>query len=887
MMAPPPDTADISYRYIVGIDLGTTNSALAYVDLAGEDPAARQIQFLEIQQLTAPGELSRRPVLPSFLYLPGAYELPVGSTSLPWDPERTYAVGEFAREQGALVPGRLVASAKSWLCHGGVDRTAAILPWAVGPEVSRISPVEASTRYLQHLREVWNETITRGREGCRLEEQLIILTVPASFDEVARELTVTAAQDAGLPRVVLVEEPLAAFYAWLSKHETDWESWMQEGQVVLVCDVGGGTTDFTIIAVRRGDKGLRFDRLAVGEHLMLGGDNMDLSLARHIEMQVVGKPGQLDSRRWHQLWHQCRKAKEFLLGCTAGEDPPAEDRPETVTITVMGTGSKLIGDTLKGTLTLKLAEDMILDGFFPPGALTDAPLSGRRTGLTEWGLPYVQDPAVTRHLATFWQRYRTLLKDETGRTSLYPDFMLFNGGALTPESVRRRLLNIVGTWFQEEAGSDWTPVELENPRPELAVAMGAAYYGLVRLGAGVRVGAGSPRAYYVEVTATASEPLDPDVIKAVCLIPRGTEEGFDARLDQPAFEVLANQPASFRLFTSFTRLGDHLGDLVSLSETEITRLPPIRTVLRYGRRSTAQKLPVQLAVHLTAVGTLELWCQSRQSPHRWQLQFDVRDQGAPQETSCAAGEETFDTALIEDAQETLRRAFCQTGTGVRSLPQKLTRDLTALFERGKSKWPTSLIRKLADTLCECKPGRALTPHHESRWLNLLGFCMRPGFGAPLDEWRMKELWKIYPLGLHFPRQAQGRSEWWVFWRRVAGGLTAGQQWHIYQNLLPVLQAVARKKKVAAKSAASISQPGGTGNLDGSCQLRVPPGGNQNRTRPTGPREDQEGPAQGSGAVGTGETRGKNPLLWTVGSGDAPRRSLLMVAQPPRGGLRSQ
>ena len=799
------DTVDVSYRYIVGIDLGTTNSALAYVDLATEAPASRQIRFLDILQLTAPGELRRRPILPSFLYLPGPYELPAGSTSLPWDPERGYAVGEFAREQGALVPGRLVASAKSWLCHGGVDRTAAILPWAVGPDVDKISPVEASTRYLQHLREVWNETIAKGRTGYRLEEQLIILTVPASFDEVARELTVTAAIDAGLPRVILVEEPLAAFYAWLSKHEADWESWMQEGQVVLVCDVGGGTTDFTIIAVRRGDKGLRFDRLAVGEHLMLGGDNMDLSLARHIEAQVVGKPGQLDSRRWHQLWHQCRKAKEVLLGQPEGEITPDQERPETITVTVMGSGSKLIGDTLKGTLTLNLVEELILDGFFPPVALTDAPTSGRRTGLTEWGLPYVQDPAVTRHLAAFWQRYRTLLANETGRTSLCPDFILFNGGALTPESVRRRLLDVAGAWFQQEAGAGWTPGELANPCPELAVAMGAAYYGLVRLGEGVRVGAGSPRAYYVEVAEGTSEPTGPEALKAVCLIPRGTEEGFDARLDQPAFEVLANQPASFQLFTSFTRLGDHLGDLVSLAEDEVTRLPPIRTVLRYGRRSTAQTLPVQLAIRLTEVGTLELWCQSLQSPHRWQLQFDVRDQGSPLEAPPATAEETFDAGVIEQAQETIRRAFCPAGTGIRNLPEKLTRDLASIFELRKDRWPTSLIRKFADTLCECKQGRTLTWHHESRWLNLLGFCMRPGFGAPLDEWRIKELWKIYPQGLHFPRQAQCRSEWWVFWRRVAGGLTAGQQWHICQNLLPTLPAADKKrKKLTPKSMAGLS-----------------------------------------------------------------------------------
>ncbi len=799
------DFAGISYRYIVGIDLGTTNSALAYVDLTEGGATPGPVGFFEVPQLTAPDELSRRPVLPSFLYLPGPYELPPGSTGLPWDSNRDYAVGEFAREQGALVPGRLVASAKSWLCHGGVDRTAAILPWAVGPDVKKVSPVEASARYLQHLREAWNEVIPGGREGCRLEDQLVILTVPASFDEVARELTVTAARDAGLPRVILVEEPLAAFYSWLSRHEEDWESLMHEGQMVLVCDVGGGTTDFTIIAVGSGEKGLRFDRLAVGEHLMLGGDNMDLSLARHLEARVVGKPGQLDSRRWHQLWHQCRKAKEVLLGQADGAGSPGRDRPDTVTVTVMGSGSRLIADTLKGTLSLELVEELILDGFFPPVGLEETPQSSRRTGLTEWGLPYVQDPAITRHLAAFWQRYQPLLEKETGRTSLYPDFILFNGGALTPASVRNRIRAVVGSWFQSAAGTDWTPVELGNPRPELAVAIGAAYYGLVRLGAGVRVGAGSPRAYYVEVAPPADQEGRSGELEAVCLVPRGTEEGFEAQLQQLPLEVITNQPVSFRLFTSFTRLGDHLGDLVSLAENEISRLPPIRTVLRYGKKSTAQRLPVQLAIRLTEVGTLELWCQSARSSHRWQLQFDVREQAPPGEASAAAAGETFDMGVIERAETSIRSVFCQDQTGVRNLPEKLTRDLTAVFELGKDKWPTSLIRKLADVLHECRPGRALTFHHESRWLNLLGFCMRPGFGAPLDDWRLKEIWKIYPAGIQFPRQNQCRSEWWIFWRRVAGGLTAGQQWHIYQNLLPVLHAEDKgKKKAAAKSSLSRS-----------------------------------------------------------------------------------
>jgi hypothetical protein len=788
------DFADISYRYIVGIDLGTTNSALAYVDLTEGGSASGQINSFDVPQLTAPDELSRRVVLPSFLYLPGPYELPPGSTGLPWDSNRDYAVGEFAREQGALVPGRLVASAKSWLCHGGVDRTTAILPWAVGPDVKKVSPVEASARYLQHLREAWNEVVPEGREGCRLEDQLVILTVPASFDEVARELTVAAARDAGLPRVILVEEPLAAFYSWLSRHEKDWESRVHEGQMVLVCDVGGGTTDFTIIAVGRGEKGLRFDRLAVGEHLMLGGDNMDLSLARHIEAGIAGKPGQLDSRRWHQLWHQCRRAKEVLLGQAGGEETPDRDRPDTVTVTVMGSGSKLIADTLKGTLSMELVEALILDGFFPPVGIEETPHSSRRTGLTEWGLPYVQDPAITRHLAAFWQRYQTLLRKETGRTSLYPDFLLFNGGALTPASVRNRIRGVVGSWFQPEAGTDWTPVELGNPRPELAVAIGAAYYGLVRLGAGVRVGAGSPRAYYVEVAPKADPEGRTEELTAVCLVPRGTEEGFEAQLQKLPFEVITNQPVAFRMFTSFTRLGDDLGDLVSLSESEVSRLPSIRTVLRYGRRSTAQRLPVQLAIRLTEVGTLELWCQSARSSHRWQLQFDVREQGPPEEAALAAAGETFDMGVLDRAGVSLRSVFYSEKTGVRSLPEKLTRDLTAIFELSKEKWPTSLVRKLADVLHECRQGRALTFHHESRWLNLLGFCMRPGFGAPLDEWRMKEIWKLYPLGIQFPRQSQCRSEWWIFWRRVAGGLTAGQQWHIYQNLLPVLHPEDKKKK---------------------------------------------------------------------------------------------
>jgi molecular chaperone DnaK (HSP70) len=394
MSPPPPGEA----RYAIGIDLGTTNSAVAYVDL--KKPSPRPISFLEIPQLAAPGEIARRPVLPSFLYLPGPYELPPGSTALPWDPDRDFVVGEFAREQGALVPGRLVSSAKSWLSHAAVDRTAPILPWGAGEEVRKVSPVEASARYLQHMREAWNASLGR-EEGCRMEEQVVVLTVPASFDEVARELTVRAASEAGLPRVILLEEPLAAFYAWLFRHERDWQETMREGQLILVCDIGGGTTDFTILAVRRGERRLRFDRLAVGEHLMLGGDNMDLALARRVESRLPGgTKRQLDSKTWHQLWHRCRQAKETLLSEEGGGSAK-----KSVDITLMGSGGKVIGGMLKSTLAAPEVEEQIVEGFFPVVSLNDLPEGGRRRGLTEWGLPYVQDPAVTRHLASFWERF--------------------------------------------------------------------------------------------------------------------------------------------------------------------------------------------------------------------------------------------------------------------------------------------------------------------------------------------------------------------------------------------------------------------------------------------------------------------------------------------------
>ncbi|SMC27500.1 Hsp70 protein [Desulfacinum hydrothermale DSM 13146] len=786
------------HRYVVGIDLGTTNSAVAYVHLQGSDEApSRRIRVFQVPQLVNAGEVGRRSLLPSFLYLPGPYDLPAGATALPWDADRDYAVGEFAREQGALVPGRLVSSAKSWLCHAGVDRQAPILPWGAGQDVAKVSPVEASARYLQHIREAWNQVMARGRDEALLEEQLVVVTVPASFDEAARELTVEAAAQAGLKKVVLLEEPLAAFYSWLARHEDNWTAMMEPEQIVLVCDVGGGTTDFSAIVVRSGEKGLRFDRLAVGDHLMLGGDNMDLTLARRLEMQLMGAPGKLDAKRWHQLCHGCRRAKEQLLA--------HQDARETVDVTVMGTGGKLIGGTLKGTLARQDVHQWILEGFFPRTALDQEPEGGRRAGITEFGLPYVQDPAVTRHLAAFWRRHEALFGEQTDRARPIPDFVLFNGGALIPDTVRNRILDVVADWFAHEMGSHWRPVELDNPHPDLAVALGAAYYGIVRLGAGVRVGAGTPRAYYVEVARGADAgPEDEARRHAVCLIPRGTEEGHEAMLEAPVFEVLTNRPATFQILTSHTRLGDRRGDVVDLDPDELTELPPIRTALRFGKKATAQRLPVQLATKLSEVGTLEVWCRSLNTPHQWRLRFDVRQQpeGPPREDEPA---DTVDEAVLDEARRCVTAVFSRNNEGAPA-PAGLPKELGRILEMPKQRWSMAIVRSLADALLECRQGRSRSFQHEARWLNLLGYCLRPGYGDPVDEWRMREVWKLFPQGVHFHRQVQCRLEWWIFWRRVAGGLSVGQQWHLFQQLSPALLAGSSGKKKGKKKPALRLSP---------------------------------------------------------------------------------
>ncbi|MGE3820367.1 MAG: Hsp70 family protein, partial [Isosphaeraceae bacterium] len=441
--------------YIVGIDLGTTNCAVAYVDTKGRERPTSDVKLFEVPQLFAPGETQPRAMLPSFLHLPGPHELPEGATRLPWSEASDRFVGEFARVQGVRVPGHLVASAKSWLCHPGVDREAEILPWGSPPEVRKVSPVEASAELLRHVRDAWNHQMARDVPARRLEAQDVVLTVPASFDEAARELTVEAAKRAGLVNLTLLEEPQAAFYCWIVSHQEGWQREVRAGELILVCDVGGGTTDFSLITVVETPSGPGFRRVAVGDHLMLGGDNIDLALAHRVEAKLGG--ARLDAEQWSALRYACRSAKERLLG---------ESPPDRWPVTIAGRGSRVIGGSLKSELTLQEVVDVVVDGFFPRVGRAEEPSRGAKIGLQEFGLPFVADPAIPRHLGAFLRRHKAEAILPAGHVSddrpARPDAILFNGGALTPEIVRRRIVEVVQSWFPDDPGAPYVPRVLSN-----------------------------------------------------------------------------------------------------------------------------------------------------------------------------------------------------------------------------------------------------------------------------------------------------------------------------------------------------------------------------------------------------------------------------------------
>jgi molecular chaperone DnaK (HSP70) len=583
---------------ILGIDLGTTNSALA---VAGGDAPARAVPIV---QVVGPGEIADRPTLPSFLLLPSEQEVPPAQLQLPWSGPLRYAVGTFARERGAELPHRLVSSAKSWLCNPSIERTAQVLPFRgaqreleVEADGERVSPVNAAARYLAHLRAAWDD----ANPDDPADEQEVLVTVPASFDPVARELTVVAAREAGFERVTLLEEPQAAFYAYLAARGDGWRKDLAPGDVVLVCDIGGGTTDFSLIEVADAGGELALERIAVGDHILLGGDNMDLALAALAGKQLADAGKQLDAMQQRALVHACRRAKETLLGAA----PPA-----SVPIAILSRGSKLVGGTLKVQVTRAQAEAFLVDGFFPVVGADARAERRRAAGLREMGLPYAHDPAITRHLAEF-----------LGRFGRMPTAVLFNGGVMKAERLQARVVELLRAWCGRDvrvlAGGDL----------DLSVALGAAHYGEVRRGKGVRIRGGTARAYYIGIeSAMPAIPGFAPPVKALCVAPQGLEEGSSVELPDDELGLVVGENVTFRFFAAATRKDDRAGALIDAQTEGLVELDPVeKLVPAEGERHAGDLVPVRLEAHVTEVGTLELWCAARDGHGRWKLEYSVRE----------------------------------------------------------------------------------------------------------------------------------------------------------------------------------------------------------------------------------------------------------------------
>ena len=609
-------------RFSIGIDLGTTHCALAWVDLQASDGEATRHGVLEVPQLTGPGALEQLPLLPSFLYLPHADELAPGDLGLPWQPTPDFAVGEFARARGAQTSIRLVSSAKSWLSHAGVDRRAAILPPDAPPEVARISPLEASTRYLAHLRQAWDH----AHPDAPFDQQDVTITIPASFDPAARELTAEAARAAGYTALTLLEEPQAALYNWIQASGGRWRKEVKTGDIILVIDVGGGTSDFSLIAVLEREGQLELHRVAVGDHILLGGDNMDLTLAHGVARKLAAEGKQLDPWQMRALTYACRSAKENLLSDTA---------LAAQAIVVPSRGSKLIGGTIRTELTQNEVRGVLLEGFFPVVEASARPASRARGGLTQLGLPYAQDAGVTRHLAALLGRQAGATAELEGfagkvddnASFLHPTAVLFNGGVFKSDLLSERTLATLNGWLDAEQAA---PARvLTGADMDLAVARGAAYYGYVRRGQGVRIRGGTARAYYVAVeSAMPAIPGMEPPIQALCIAPFGMEEGTEADLQTQEFGLVVGEPMHLRFFSSSVRRQDALGTMLDFWQPdELQELGEIQATLPAEGRQAGEVVQVRLRALATDTGTLELTAVATQGSEHWKVEFDVRAKG--------------------------------------------------------------------------------------------------------------------------------------------------------------------------------------------------------------------------------------------------------------------
>ncbi|MDI1430079.1 hsp70 family protein [Polyangium sorediatum] len=750
----------MSARRIVGIDLGTTHTVVAWADPASRRPP----EVFPIPQLVSAGEIEPQPLLPSFLYAPLAGEaLPDPFGDAPW------VLGVHARRRGGEVAGRLVASSKSWLAHAAVDRTAPILPWGAGEDAEdlpRLSPVDAAARLLLHIKRAWNETFL----AYPLEEQDVVLTVPASFDEDARELTVEAARRAGFD-VRLLEEPQAAFYDYMARAgEGELAALCRRSggeALVLVCDVGGGTTDLSLIRVRPGEQrgSTEVERVAVGRHLLLGGDNMDLALAHLCESRLIEAPDRLPPARFGQLVLACRAAKERLLG---------DDPPNDVAVTVLGKGARLIGSALSTRLSREEAERVVLDGFLPPATLADRPRRGG-SALVAFGLPYERDVAITRHVAHFFARHAP------GAPA--PHALLLNGGVFRAKRIVDRLAEAIGAW------SAVRPEILPHPDPDLAVARGAVVYGLSLIGRGVRIGGGSARGYYLGLSAGASGQR-----QAVCVVPRGAREGIRYDVPGRTFSLTVGRPVRFPLYASDEAL-DLPGTVVTPDIERFSALPPVSSAFEPGARPG--EVTVSLVGELSAIGTLELACVevAAEVGRRFRLTWDLRetspDTAVETEGGVSSGKTmrpgvTAGGKRLEDAREAIARIY---GKGRADVTPREVKDLVRELERilgERPTWTAETNRALFDVLWPGHKGRRRSADHERVFWQLAGYTLRPGFGHALDEERAANLFSLFHERVVFAQEARTWQHFWIAWRRIAGGLEEAAQVAIRDLVDPFL-----------------------------------------------------------------------------------------------------
>lgn len=774
-----------SPRFLVGIDLGTTNTVVAFCEIT-DDLQQSKVSLFDIDQLIGPGEVVRKPLLPSFRYHPAEGQISPNDLTLPWDNQpvegdiKHLIVGEWARELGAKVEGRQVSSAKSWLSHQAVDRNSDILPWAGASDVDKVSPVIASASYLNHIRQAWNYR----NPSNKLEDQEVVVTVPASFDETARKLTLEAAQLAGLHKIVLLEEPQAVCYDWYARHQQTAADELKDLPLILVCDVGGGTTDLSLIEAKFNQDELALDRIGVGEHLMLGGDNLDLALA-HLAESRFSQSKKLNAASLTKLIQQTRKAKEQLLSSGA---------PDEVKITMLGSGSKLLGGTKSIGLTKQEVHQIALDGFFPLSDFSQTP-DKRRSAVVEFGLPYVADPAVSKHVAEFLGlhqqvSYAALGQEDTSKPAI-PVGILLNGGVFNSDLVTERVTQLLGNW----RGAPVTV--LDNPHPDWSVALGAVAFGKARRGAQLKIGGGAARSYFLHLQEKNK------MGKALCLLAKGTEEGHEIRLSGRRFSLTLGEPVRFNLLTSThdTLTNDaqiQNGVIVDVDPDIFAPLPPyISTLEGEGAELQAnqkERVEVQLACQLTEVGTLKMECVSvDDDAKRWALEFEVRNQKAEQ------SEEEMLSPRLAECKELITRIYSGNKKSADSKEIKtLAKDLEKKLGK-RDEWDFATLRHLFDAFAQGRKRRRRSEQHEKNWLRLAGFSLRPGFGDATDSWRIEQVWGLYQQNIQF-KNHQGWTDWWVFWRRIAGGLNQEQQETILADIAKYLHPGAMKNPQSAKAA---------------------------------------------------------------------------------------